>query len=216
MKLMHRNLSEDAERIMRDNILVGSEAWARNTESGLYELHERIVKPILWLDPTDSLLEVGVGSGNHLHSYKHSKYTGVDIDKHAIVKACGAADICSIPLSRIVPTVEGYLPFDDGEFNRVMAICSLHETRDIPSMLSEIDRVLAKGGRFVAVERMTAYRESPEAQERLQKMPEVLPLWFGQRKYAMARHGFSASYFGELLHGRPSFRFYLFTAVKKQ
>ena len=54
-------------------------------------------------------------------------------------------------VTTVVADCQERLPFDDGFFDRVLAIHVLEHLPDLPSALDEVARVLAPGGRFVAV-----------------------------------------------------------------
>jgi len=54
-------------------------------------------------------------------------------------------------VTTVVADCQERLPFDDGFFDRVLAIHVLEHLPDLPSALDEVARVLAPGGRFVTV-----------------------------------------------------------------
>lgn len=213
-QLAHEGASPALTQALSISLHLFEDAWRTATRDGLYALHERVLKPILGIDPTEGLLEVGVGSGNHLNSYRGYRYWGIDVDLEKVRIARRMAEECAISPLQIVQNAPGDVPFDEHTFERVMAVCTLHEVEDIPRMLSEIDRVLKPSGRVGIIERMTAHGESAEAQERLRQMPAVLRTWFGSHNYTFRENACHASYYGECLRAAPLFPFYVFNAVK--
>lgn len=94
-------------------------------------------------------LEIGAGLGAHLEFE--------DLDKQEYY-AVELRDELAESLRERFPTVttlvadcQKRLPFDDGFFDRVLAIHVLEHLPDLPATLDEIARVLAPDGRFVAV-----------------------------------------------------------------
>ncbi len=214
MNLTHENLSPHERTILGAFIGIYARRWMEDPQRKLHDIHEKVIKPALGMQNGDRVLEVGVGIGDHLKSYRGFNYWGVDTDPQALMLAQENADLHEIDDRRILQTSPRNLPFKDGEFERVFSLCTLHEVEDITQTLTEIDRVLSKNGRVAIAERITAYGESPEAQARLREEPLLLPKWFGERSYQTETKSFKASYWGESLEGKPSFDFYLFIAQK--
>jgi phosphatidylethanolamine/phosphatidyl-N-methylethanolamine N-methyltransferase len=89
------------------------------------------------------VLEVGSGNGEHIDFVKHEfdLYVMLDLRKTEL-KSKWKSD------SRI-KTVEGNaesLPFETGEFDRVISTCLLHHVDHPELVLSEIERVLSQNG----------------------------------------------------------------------
>jgi SAM-dependent methyltransferase len=89
------------------------------------------------------VLEVGSGNGEHLDFVKHDfdQYVMLDLRKTKLNSKWNSD-------SRI-KTVEGNaesLPFETGEFDRVISTCLLHHVEHPELVLSEIERVLSQNG----------------------------------------------------------------------
>jgi SAM-dependent methyltransferase len=89
------------------------------------------------------VLEVGSGNGEHLDFIQHefNEYVMLDL-RRTKLNSKWSSD------SRI-KTVEGNaesLPFETGEFDRVISTCLLHHVEKPELVLSEIERVLSQDG----------------------------------------------------------------------
>lgn len=94
-------------------------------------------------------LEIGAGVGAHLHYEDLSNQ-----DYYAVELRQELADTIEerFPgVTTVVADCQERLPFDDGFFDRVLAVHVLEHLPDLPRALDEIQRVLAPGGRFHAV-----------------------------------------------------------------
>lgn len=94
-------------------------------------------------------LEIGAGLGAHLE-FEHlerQEYYAVEL-REELAQSLGER----FPtVTTLVADCQKRLPFDDGFFDRVLAIHVLEHLPDLPAALDEVARVLAANGRFVAV-----------------------------------------------------------------
>jgi len=91
----------------------------------------------------NKVLEVGSGNGEHLEFVKHGfdEYVMIDLQK-TVLNAKWSSD------GRI-KTLEGNaesLPFQAGEFDRVISTCLLHHVDNPEKVFTEIKRVLSSVG----------------------------------------------------------------------
>jgi SAM-dependent methyltransferase len=94
-------------------------------------------------------LEVGAGLGEHLEFEDASKqdYVALELrDEMADVLRQKHPEA-----EAVVGDVEQTLPFEDGSFDRVVAIHVLEHLRNLPAALDEVGRVLCPGGRLAVV-----------------------------------------------------------------
>ncbi len=188
----------------------------RFTNSGKkFELHERIIKPELELFDGAKIVELGVGEGYHLESYRDLDYRGFDTNFDMLLIAYKNAQKLGMPLLNLQDMLTGNIPLKDKSMDRLFSICMLHEAGDLERELSEMDRVVIQNGRIVIVERMCAIEELPEAIQRLKDENQFLPEWFSRNKYEISEKRFKATYWGELLEGEPLFNFFLISARQK-
>jgi SAM-dependent methyltransferase len=94
-------------------------------------------------------LEIGAGLGEHIRfeDLGHQQYVAVELREEL------ADDLReSFPtVETLVADCQKRLPFEDGFFDRVLAIHVLEHLPDLPAALDEIARLLASDGEFVAV-----------------------------------------------------------------
>ena len=105
--------------------------------------HSTMEKPWGEKDRFKKVLEVGSGNGEHLDFVEHDfdQYVMLDLRKTEL-KSKWSSD------SRI-KTIQGNaesLPFETGEFDRVISTCLLHHVEHPELVLSEIDIVLSHNG----------------------------------------------------------------------
>lgn len=99
--------------------------------------------------PGTRTLEIGAGLGEHLHyeDLAHQDYYALEL-REELTKAIRANHP---EVTAIVGDCQERLPFEDGFFDRVVAIHVLEHLPDLPRALDEASRVLAPGGRLFAV-----------------------------------------------------------------
>jgi SAM-dependent methyltransferase len=99
--------------------------------------------------PPGRTLEIGAGVGEHLRyeDVASQDYYALDLREELV-------DVIRTKypgVTAFVGDCQERLPFDDGFFDRVLAIHVLEHLADLPRALDEIVRVLAPSGRFMAV-----------------------------------------------------------------
>lgn len=104
---------------------------------------------MLELEAGDRVLEVGVGTGLSFPQFPdHCRVYGVDISVEMLTKAKPRARRTD---SRVLIADVGRLPFRDQAFDAVFAPYVVSAVPDPVAMLTEVDRVVAPGGRVVLV-----------------------------------------------------------------
>jgi SAM-dependent methyltransferase len=94
-------------------------------------------------------LEIGAGLGAHLRyeNLETQQYYAVEL----LEELADSIKASYHSVTTLVGDCQKRLPFDDGFFDRVLAIHVLEHLPDLPAALDEVARVLAREGRFVAV-----------------------------------------------------------------
>jgi SAM-dependent methyltransferase len=94
-------------------------------------------------------LEIGAGLGEHLRyeNLEHQQYVAVELREDLAERL--AAGFPTV--ETLVADCQEQLPFEDGFFDRVLAIHVLEHLPDLPAALDEVARLLAPEGRFLAV-----------------------------------------------------------------
>lgn len=99
------------------------------------------------------VLLVGVGSGLDLPFLPHdADYTGIDITPAMLDRARRRAQRCDCPI-RLMQGNAMSLPFDDGEFDRVIMHLILAVVPDPARALAEAARVLRPGGEILILDK---------------------------------------------------------------
>lgn len=99
------------------------------------------------------VLLVGVGSGLDLPFLPHdADYTGIDITPAMLERARRRAQRCGCPI-RLMNGNAMSLPFDDGEFDRVVMHLILAVVPDPARSLYEAARVLRPGGEILILDK---------------------------------------------------------------
>ena len=91
------------------------------------------------------ILEVGAVRGQHFKFVEksYSKYTMTDVNSVLMLENNKESKLAKIEYK--VADVQN-LPFAQGSFDRVISTCLLHHLDDVETALSEIKRVIKKGG----------------------------------------------------------------------
>lgn len=123
----------------------GIQGWGNSLGDRALERYWQTANP-------KSVLEVGSSAGQHLPwsaSREHDEYVCLDLEPQASrVSQQHAAFLSSFPNLRFVAGDVQDLPFEDESFDRVVSTCLLHHLTDVEKALSEIRRVLKRGGEF--------------------------------------------------------------------
>ena len=112
----------------------------------------RLAAELTEISPEDHVVDIGCGPGNAVRTAarRGARATGIDPSRsmlrvaristrdHRVQWAKGGAET---------------LPLPDGSATIVWALATVHHWRDVPEGLAEIHRVLAPGGRLLAIER---------------------------------------------------------------
>src|SRR6188472_1217200 len=98
---------------------------------------------------TGRTLEIGAGRGAHLayEDLEQQEYHAVEL----VPELADAIGERFPSVETIVGDCQARLPFEDGFFDRVLAIHVLEHLPNLPGALDEVRRLLAPDGRFVAV-----------------------------------------------------------------
>ena len=142
---------------MNEQLRTEFNEWAR---AGKGESMERGHRPVgeqaiarMQVAPDSRVLDVGCGSGwatRLLADYAFKgRVTGIDISDE-MVRIARESSQSYRNVDFEVASAE-QLPFDSSEFTRAFSMESLYYYRNIPRALSEIYRVMKKGGLFCAV-----------------------------------------------------------------
>jgi len=115
----------------------------------------RLAAELVGLAAGDRLVDIGCGPGSAARSARRRGATVVGVDPSAVMLEVARA----LPGSRRIDWRTGCaeaLPVDDGAADVVWSLASVHHWADIDVGAREVQRVLAAGGRFVAIEREVA------------------------------------------------------------
>jgi SAM-dependent methyltransferase len=94
-------------------------------------------------------LEIGAGLGAHIRyeNLEDQEYFAVELRE----ELAESLDRSFPTVKTLVADCQKRLPFDDGFFDRVLAIHVLEHLPDLPAALDEVARLLTPDGRFVTV-----------------------------------------------------------------
>jgi ubiquinone/menaquinone biosynthesis C-methylase UbiE len=103
----------------------------------------------LWLDGNETILDAGCGPGRfllHLRRAGHrGRLVGFDVSPAMLDELRDEAERDGVQVEGIVGDIQT-LPFDDGEFDRVVARHMLYHVPDVVTALREMRRVCRPGG----------------------------------------------------------------------
>jgi ubiquinone/menaquinone biosynthesis C-methylase UbiE len=117
------------------------------------EADARVAIELTDLHAGDRLVDVGCGPGVALRRAARLGATVTGIDPAPVMRRVASL------LSRRVEIVDGVaerLPLPDGSATVLWSIATVHHWRDLDAGMTEARRVLAPGGRFLAMERRTS------------------------------------------------------------
>jgi len=114
---------------------------------------------------TDKLLDVGCGEGfivNCLAKKLNRKIVGLDVSVAGFTKAynrCKKFEVCDL-VECIRGDAHNMEMFQDGEFDAITIIYTLHHMNNPEIVLEEVKRILKPGGRIIIVEYIIRKRKS--------------------------------------------------------
>jgi SAM-dependent methyltransferase len=128
--------------------------WMRHWLERLPSRHGRVERfnheyPIGTAPPGGRTLEIGAGLGGHVEREDLSvqEYHAVEL-REELAQALAARQP---GIRAIAANCQEKLPYEDGFFDRVLAIHVLEHLPDLPRALDEVHRVLRPGGRLAVV-----------------------------------------------------------------
>ena len=115
---------------------------------------EDVFKQSLGMVCAGNLLDIATGEGGFIRLLtsflkEYRSITGIDNNGYALASACNTFEQGNI---RFVQMDACQLAFAEGSFDCVNVSASLHHLADIPTVLSEMKRVLKPGGKLVVSE----------------------------------------------------------------
>jgi ubiquinone/menaquinone biosynthesis C-methylase UbiE len=141
--------SVKSEEATNYSVTSGYEKWAETYDglpNLLIEIEEPVVKPLLKSLSNGITLDAGCGTGrysSYLQSIGH-KVTGVDLSKEMLLQAKGR--------NNNVNYIQGdltKLPLESGSFDLVICSLALTHFQRLGQVVSELSRVVRKGGTVI-------------------------------------------------------------------
>ena len=120
-----------------------------------YEINDWILSK-LKLKPGEKILDIGCGNGKQAISYskvvgQSGKVYGIDISQDLLDQAKEKSSTESLKIIFINHDANNPLPFEDKKFDVISCCFSIYYYSDVEKTLSEMKRVLRRGGRiFIA------------------------------------------------------------------
>jgi phosphatidylethanolamine/phosphatidyl-N-methylethanolamine N-methyltransferase len=138
--------SEAVSRIYSASATTYDELW-----DGVWSYEDRaMVVAALALSPGESVLEVGIGTGNNLkHFPPGCRITGIDLSPTMLSVCRRKVEELALAQVELFEMDAGSLPFADGSFDKVLCFYSLCCTEEPSRILREIARVCSARGTFV-------------------------------------------------------------------
>lgn len=115
----------------------------------------RLAAELTDVGPADVVVDIGCGAGNAVRAAarRGARATGVD-PSAAMLRMARAVTRRRNAVTWVEGSAES-LPLPDGSATVVWALATVHHWRDVGAALAEIRRVLAPGGRILALEKQT-------------------------------------------------------------
>lgn len=119
-----------------------------------FEGESRLLRRAAKLEGAERVLDIACGTGNHSRNFAKAvprgMVVGLDLSRPMLEEAGRRAREEEIRNLVFVHADALALPFDDGAFDIVSCGAGMHLLPDLARALSEMHRVLVKGGRLVA------------------------------------------------------------------
>jgi phosphatidylethanolamine/phosphatidyl-N-methylethanolamine N-methyltransferase len=113
----------------------------------------------LGLQPNDSVLEVGIGTGLNLPLYPPtSQLTGIDLSQEMLDKAVERVQTLAMPNVRLKVMDATSMDFGDDEFDKAIATYTISAVPDPVAVLREVKRVVKPGGVIVILNHFRSHR----------------------------------------------------------
>ena len=113
----------------------------------------------LALEPNDSTLEVGIGTGLNLPLYPpSSRLTGIDLSQEMLDKAVDRGQTLAMPNLTLKVMDATSMDFDDNEFDKALATYTISAVPDPVAVLREMSRVVKPGGIIVILNHFRSER----------------------------------------------------------
>ena len=122
----------------------------------------------LGLSPTDSVLEIGIGTGLNLPLYPPSvKLTGIDLSSEMLDKAVERVQTLTMPDVTLKVMDATAMDFGDNEFDKAVATYTISAVPDPVAVLREVRRVVKPGGIIVLLNHFRSERRVIQTAEDL-------------------------------------------------
>lgn len=113
----------------------------------------------LQLQPNDSVLEVGIGTGLNLPLYPPAcRLTGIDLSQEMLDKAVERVQTLTMPNVRLKVMDATSMDFGENEFDKALATYTISAVPDPVSVLREMRRVVKPGGILVLLNHFRSER----------------------------------------------------------
>lgn len=113
----------------------------------------------LHLQPNDSVLEVGIGTGLNLPLYPPAcRLTGIDLSQEMLDKAVERVQTLTMPNVRLKVMDATSMDFGENEFDKALATYTISAVPDPVSVLREMRRVVKPGGILVVLNHFRSER----------------------------------------------------------
>ena len=111
------------------------------------------------LQRSDSILEVGIGTGLNLPLYPVTyQLTGIDLSQEMLDKAVGRVHALTMPNVTLKVMDATAMDFGDNEFDKAVATYTISAVPDPVAVLSEMCRVVKPGGLIVIMNHFRSER----------------------------------------------------------
>jgi phosphatidylethanolamine/phosphatidyl-N-methylethanolamine N-methyltransferase len=113
----------------------------------------------LALEPSDSVLEVGIGTGLNLPLYPPTcRLTGIDLSQEMLDKAIERVQELTMPGVTLKVMDATAMDFSDNEFDKAVATYTISAVPDPVAVLREMRRVVKPGGTLVILNHFRSER----------------------------------------------------------